>query len=207
MKTLLYFEEYESNLSHALLKRSDINPIIIRTNKNMKFFSEEYLNKTKNVSNYTINYYNDIDDEVSKFKTWLSDKKIQDIDYFLNDSEYYLEFANKFANKLGLYSLTDEQIKWVRDKVDMKKKFREIGIDTVDFFEVNSKEELKTLFNQNGCKKIIFKPRRGMNSINTYIISSLEDIKSIDEINTEILSYLDNELTKENATIKRMTRF
>ena len=38
MKTLLYFEEYESNLSHALLKRSDINPIIIRTNKNMKFF-------------------------------------------------------------------------------------------------------------------------------------------------------------------------
>ena len=101
MKTLLYFEEYESNLSHALLKRSDINPIIIRTNKNMKFFSEEYLNKTKNVSNYTINYYNDIDDEVSKFKTWLSDKKIQDIDYFLNDSEYYLEFANKFANKIA----------------------------------------------------------------------------------------------------------
>ena len=180
MKTLLYFEEYESNLSHALLKRSDINPIIIRTNKNMKFFSEEYLNKTKNVLNYTINYYNDIDDEVSKFKTWLSDKKIQDIDYFLNDSEYYLEFANKFANKLGLYSLTDEQIKWVRDKVDMKKKFREIGIDTVDFFEVNSKEELKTLFNQNGCKKIIFKPRRGMNSINTYIISSLEDINNLD---------------------------
>ena len=167
MKTLLYFEEYESNLSHALLKRSDINPIIIRTNKNMKFFSEEYLNKTKNVSNYTINYYNDIDDEVSKFKTWLSDKKIQDIDYFLNDSEYYLEFANKFANKLGLYSLTDEQIKWVRDKVDMKKKFREIGIDTVDFFEVNSKEELKTLFNQNGCKKIIFISINGFN-INTF---------------------------------------
>ena len=43
MTTLLYFEEYESNLSHELLKRKDIKPIIIRTNKNMKFFNESYL--------------------------------------------------------------------------------------------------------------------------------------------------------------------
>lgn len=180
MITLLYFEEYESNLSHALLKRNDISPIIIRTNKNMKFFNEEYLNKTKNVPSYIIDYYNDMHDEVSKFKTWLNDRKISNIDYFFNDSEYYLEFANNFANKLGLCSLTDEQIKWVRDKVDMKKKFREIGIDTVDFFEINSKDELKRCFKKNGCKKIIFKPRRGMNSINTYIISSLEDIDNLD---------------------------
>lgn len=180
MITLLYFEEYESNLSHALLKRNDISPIIIRTNKNMKFFNEEYLNKTQNVPSYIIDYYNDMHDEVSKFKTWLNDRKISNIDYFFNDSEYYLEFANNFANKLGLCSLTDEQIKWVRDKVDMKKKFREIGIDTVDFFEINSKDELKRCFKKNGCKKIIFKPRRGMNSINTYIISSLEDIDNLD---------------------------
>lgn len=111
------------------------------------------MNRTKNVPNYIIDYYNDMDEEVSKFKSWLNDSKIMDIDYFLNDSEYYLEFANKFANKLGLYSLTDKQIKWVRDKTDMKKRFREIGIDTVDFSEVNSKEELKRYFNQNGCKK------------------------------------------------------
>ena len=180
MKTLLYFEEYESNLSHKLLERNDINPIIIRTNKNMNFFSEEYLTKTKNILNYTVDYYNNIDDEVVKFKTWLSDKRIQNIDYFLNDSEYYLEFANRFANKLGLYSLTEEQIKWVRDKINMKKKFREIGIETVDFFEVNSKEELRSCFNKNGCKKMVFKPRRGMNSIDTYIISSLDDIETLD---------------------------
>ena len=74
MITLLYFEEYESNLSHELLKRKDINPIIIRTNKNMKFFNESYLESSKNVLNYVIDYYNDIDNEVLKFKNWL--KKI-----------------------------------------------------------------------------------------------------------------------------------
>ena len=179
MTTLLYFEEYESNLSHELLKRKDINPIIIRTNKNMKFSNESYLESTKNVLNYVIDYYNDIDNEVLKFKNWLKDNDIK-IDYFLNDSEYYLEFSNRFARKLGLYALTDEQICWVRDKVDMKKRFREIGLDRVDFREINSKDELKKFFVDNGSKKIIFKPRRGMNSIETYMINSLEDIDGLE---------------------------
>ena len=43
-----------------VLKRKDINPIIIRTNKNMQFFNESYLESTKNVLNYVIDYYNDI---------------------------------------------------------------------------------------------------------------------------------------------------
>ena len=179
MATLLYFEEYESNLSHELLNRKDIKPIIIRTNKNMKFFNESYLESTKSILNYVIDYYNDIDNEVLKFKKWLEDNDIK-IDYFLNDSEYYLEFSNKFARKLGLYALTDEQICWVRDKVDMKKRFREIGLDTVDFKEINSKDELKKFFVDNGSKRIIFKPRRGMNSIETYMINSLEDIDGLE---------------------------
>lgn len=179
MTTLLYFEEYESNLSHVLLNRKDIKPIIIRTNKNMKFFNESYLESTKNVLNYVIDYYNDIDDEVLKFKNWLKDNDIK-IDYFLNDSEYYLEFSNRFARKLGLYALTDEQICWVRDKVDMKKRFREIGLDTVNFKEINSKDELKKFFIGNGSKRIIFKPRRGMNSIETYMINTLEDIDGLE---------------------------
>ena len=179
MKTLLYFEEYESNLSHELLKRKDINPIIIRTNKNMKFFKERYLESTKSVLNYIIDYYNDIDDEVLKFKKWLECNNIK-IDYFFNDSEYYLEFSNRFSRKLGLYALSDEQICWVRDKVDMKKRFREIGLDTVDFKEINSKDELKDFFVKNGSKRIIFKPRRGMNSIETYMINSLEDIDGLE---------------------------
>ena len=76
MKTLLYFEEYESNLSHELLKRKDICPIIIRTNKNIKFFNENYLEYTKTSLNYVVDYYNDMDKEVCKFKKWLEDNNI-----------------------------------------------------------------------------------------------------------------------------------
>ena len=145
----------------------------------MKFFSQSYLESTENVLNYTIDYYEDIDEEVLKFKRWLKINNIK-IDYFLNDSEYYLDFSNRFARKLGLYALTDEQICWVRDKVDMKKKFQEIGLNTVNFKEVNSKEEIKAFFINNGNKKIIFKPRRGMNSIETYMINSLKDVDDLE---------------------------
>ena len=62
----------------------------------------------------------------------------------------------------------------------MKKRFREIGLDTVDFKEINSKDELKKFFIGNGRKRIIFKPRRGMNSIETYMINTLEDIDSLE---------------------------
>ena len=62
----------------------------------------------------------------------------------------------------------------------MKKRFREIGLDTVDFAKIDSKEELKEYFIKNDCKKIVFKPRGGMNSIDTYIINSIEDINNLE---------------------------
>lgn len=68
MNTLLYFEEYESPLSHELFKRSDINLVILRTNKNLKYFNEEYLKATQKRNVYIADYYNNIEDEVKNFK-------------------------------------------------------------------------------------------------------------------------------------------
>ena len=59
MKTLLYFEEYEADLSKALRKRNDINVLFIRTDKNIRFFSNEYLEKHKDY--YQFFYDNDFD--------------------------------------------------------------------------------------------------------------------------------------------------
>ena len=117
--------------------------------------------------------------EIQKFKKWLDREKIT-LDYFLNDSEYYMEDSNKIAKNLGLEALSSEQIRWVRDKVDMKDKFNEIGLSTVQYTTVESKKDIADFFFQNKCKPIIFKPRRGMNSINVYKIESLDDIEKLD---------------------------
>lgn len=176
MKTLLYFEEYESDLSKALRKRSDINVLFIRTDKNMKFFSNEYLEKYKDY--YQFFYNNDFDIEIHKFKNWLNYKKIK-IDYFLNDSEFYMEYANKIAEKLGLECLSSEQVKWVRDKVAMKDKFNQIGLKTVDYQIVTSKNDILKFMKKHIGEPIIFKPRDLMNSKNVFKIDSPSDLNQI----------------------------
>ena len=177
MKTLLYFEEYESDLSKALRKRSDINVLFIRTDKNMKFFNNEYLEKYKDY--YQFFYNNDFDIEIHKFKNWLNYKKIK-IDYFLNDSEFYMEYANKIAEKLGLECLSSEQVKWVRDKVAMKDKFNQIGLKTVDYQIVTSKNDILKFMKKHIGEPIIFKPRDLMNSKNVFKIDSPSDLNQID---------------------------
>ncbi len=178
MKTLLYFEEYESKLSHSLFKRNDINLVIIRTTKNMKFFSNEYVNKTNKYNCYVIDFDNDINIEVEKFKNWLEEKKLY-IDCFLNDSEYYLEFSNRFARMLELDVLSEEQVKKVRDKVSMKKAFVKAGIKTTDFCPINNKTDLIEFWVQRDCCPIIVKPRNEMNSKGVYKIENFSDIESL----------------------------
>lgn len=181
MKNLLYFEEYVSPLSLELEKRDDINLIKIRPLKSLtRNFTEEQIND-KRFPTYVIDNdkkKNNFDIEIYKFNNWLKENNIE-LDYFLNDSEFFLEYANQIARALNLDSLTETQVKWVRDKVNMKKRFNEIGLITVDYSEVDSKEDIKKFFKKNNYKPIIFKPRRGMNSINVYKIKTIDDIENL----------------------------
>lgn len=177
-KCLLYFEECESNLSSKLFQRNDIDFIILRTTKNLRFFSNDYLDKTSKFKVFVADYSKKIEDEVKRFKDWCLEQNII-VTNFLNDSEYYVEYSNNFARELNLESLTNQQICWVRDKVSMKSKFRSIGLNTVDFTTVETKEDVKEYFKKRNCEPIIVKPRRGMNSIDTYKIESFEDIEKL----------------------------
>ena len=179
MQTLLYFEEYASPLSKTLFNRKNIDFVILRTTNNLRFFSEEYLKETSKYKVFVSDYNKPIGEEVERFKIWCLENNIT-ITNFLNDSEFYLEYSNKFASLLGIESLTKEQSKWVRDKVDMKKKFNEIGLSTVKYEAVESKEDIINFFNKNGKNRIVFKPRREMNSIGVHKIDTLEDIEKLD---------------------------
>lgn len=177
-KTLLYFEEMECPLSKTLFDRENLNIIILRTTKNLKFFSKGYLEQTKKYNVFVADYNNDISEEVYKFKKWCEEKNLNPTN-FLNDSEYYLEYANNFARLLNLPALTEQQVLWVRDKVNMKERFNQIGLNTVSFSAIENKQDIVNFFNSHGGKRIVFKPRRGMNSVDTYIINSLEDIENL----------------------------
>lgn len=177
-KCLLFFDECESKLSNILFNRDDIDFVLLRTTKNLKYLTEEYLEKTKKYNSFIVNYTKPLEKEVERFKSYLKDNGIN-LTHFYNDSEYYQEFANRFARSIGLPALTEQQVNWVRDKVDMKDNFRSVGLRTVDYRPVENFDDVKQFFISQKGKSIIFKPRKGMNSIETYKIDSIEQINEL----------------------------
>ncbi len=182
-KMLLCFEEYDSDLSYALRKRDDINTLFLRNVKSFRYFSKEYMDKYRDF--YEFPYpYTDFDIHIFR-DNWLQHKGYK-IDYFLNDSEFYMEFANKVARSIGLDALSEEQVSWVRDKVAMKDKFNQIGLKTVDYQVVTSKKDILQFMRKHVGEPIIFKPRDLMNSKNVYKIESLDELEQINiDLTTE----------------------
>ena len=176
-KKLLYFEEYDSDLSYALRQRKDIDVFFIRNVKSYKYFNREYLDKYKN-NFYT--FQNSSDEEIRVFKENYMKYHNLKFDYFLNDSEYYMDFANKVARSLDLESLSEEQVRWVRDKVAMKDRFNQIGLKTVDYQVVTSKKEILEFMKKHIGEPIIFKPRDLMNSKDVYKINNVKELDQID---------------------------
>ena len=176
-KKLLYFEEYDSDLSYALRQRKDIDVFFIRNANSYKYFNREYLDKYKK-NFYT--FQNSSDKVIRVFKENYMKYHNLKFDYFLNDSEYYMDFANKVARSLNLESLSEEQVRWVRDKVAMKDRFNQIGLKTVDYQVVTSKKEILEFMKKHIGEPIIFKPRDLMNSKDVYKINNVKELDQID---------------------------
>ncbi len=175
-QTLLFAEETETTLSNKMLERKDIIPIYLRFSKHWNF-SQSYLEKTKDCLSFTVNTERPLEEEVQRFHRWLKDKGVS-VHHFCNDSEFLQEKAQAFARAAGLPSLSEEQVQWVRDKVKMKEKLRAIGLDVMDFAPINTPQDIAEFAKEHGFP-IMFKPRKGFSSINTYKLSNFDDIKQL----------------------------
>jgi len=172
-KALLFAEESETTLSHKMMERRDIIPIFLRFSKHLNF-SKSYLEKTKNHLVFTVNMDLPLKDEVIRFQKWIQEKSIS-LECFCNDSEFLQEKAQTFARAVGLPALSEEQVLWVRDKVRMKQQLRKVGLPVMNFSPINNHSDIIAFAQEYGFP-IMFKPRKGFSSINTYKLSNIKDI-------------------------------
>lgn len=175
-QALLFAEEVETTLSHKMMERKDIIPVFLRFSKHFNF-AKSYLEKTKNYLIFTVNMELPLKDEVIRFQKWIQEKGIS-VKHFCNDSEFLQEKAHAFARAAGLPALSEEQVSWVRDKVKMKQQLRKIGLPVMDFCPINNQTDILKFSQEHGFP-IMFKPRKGFSSINTYKLSSIKDISEL----------------------------
>lgn len=175
-KTLLYSEETETQIARKLLERKDINIIFLRFEQHMNF-SQSYLMDTYARNVFVVSATRSIEEEVQRFHSWTSEIGITP-DYFYNGSEFLQEKSNIFAATLGLSAMTPEQILWTRDKVEMKNKLKSSGISVTEFQPISNVADILN-FATNYGYPIIFKRRKGLSCIDTYKLSSVQDVESL----------------------------
>lgn len=116
-------------------------------------------------------------EEAARFQKWIASKGIN-IKHFCNDSEFLMEKAHHFAQALSLPSLNAEQILWVRDKVKMKEKLRELNLPVMDFKAIDNHNDIIDFAEQHNYP-VMFKRRKGFSSIDAYKLSSPDDVYKI----------------------------
>lgn len=172
-KYLLYLDECDCEMSRAVLARKDLIPILLRPKKAVRFLTQQYIDDTKDQLIYVFDSEN-IDEETKRFGKWCEEQNIK-VDFVGNDSEYYMQAANHFFRNLGFDAVTDEQVSWVRDKVKMKQKVRELGFNVVEFSAVKDLSEIRSFIGKVGYP-VVLKPRSGMNSRDTYIVHNDDEL-------------------------------
>lgn len=173
--TLLYVDDRPSTLSNRVFERNDYNLILLRRTDHS--FSTEHLEKTSNFLSYYRNPNSSIRQEIRKFKEWCNRNKLTPT-HFLNPSEPEQYFSHAFAKELGLNALNNDQVSWLRNKVLMKQKFRELGFQTASYKEVSSATDVTTFAEEHGWP-VVVKPQEGFACIETHKVSTPEQLKNI----------------------------
>ena len=168
-KTLLYSEEVDTPMAKKLLDRKDIDVIFLRFSQSLNF-SEPYLIDTHSRHVFIVSDSNPLEQEVLRFHSWTTEIGIKP-DCFYNSAEYLQEKATAFARSLGLPALSNEQVLWTRDKVEMKRKLKSSGISVTDFQPIESYEDIES-FAAVYDYPIIFKRRKGQSCVDTYKLSN-----------------------------------
>lgn len=170
--SLLYVDDRPITLSDTIIQRRDALPVLLRFDNAP--LPEWYLEKTKELPSYVWASGEDFESELRQFREWLTREKLT-LRYFLNPSEASQRFSQKIARALGLPALTEEQVEWLRDKVAMKRKLFELGINVAPCAEVTCQEDIRRFADDYGWP-VIVKPLDGYATFETYKL----DARNID---------------------------
>ncbi|MCZ0756142.1 ATP-grasp domain-containing protein [Anoxybacillus sp. J5B_2022] len=173
-KQLLYIEDRPMILTDRILKCKEVLPVILRFKHLKDNFSQQYLRETEQkYPVFWVDIMIPIEQEAERFLYWQSKKGLK-VEFFLNPSEVAQYYAQTFARYLGLPSLTEEQTICCKNKVYMKDKLNEIGLNTAKYRVVVTTEELIEAGTVLGWP-IVLKPANESSCRETYLIKNTKE--------------------------------
>ncbi|MEU1407867.1 ATP-dependent carboxylate-amine ligase [Streptomyces sp. NPDC005728] len=136
-----------------------------------------YLERTADMPSFTLHADRPLHQEAARYREWNSTLPAPPR-YFCNPEEHLQEIAHRFAGLVGLPHLSEQQVRWVRNKADMKTRFRELGIACARFRRVLTAQEIGRFAAEHGWP-VVLKPVDSFAAVDTYRIDGPPDLDAL----------------------------
>jgi hypothetical protein len=138
----------------------------------------EYLAQTAHLPAFWLDERAPLAEEAERYRRWAAGLPVVP-SRFCNPSEARQSLAQRFAALAGLPHLTDRQVAWVRDKAAMKRRFRELGLRTAEFAEVQQAREIERFAERHGWP-LVLKPVDSFACVDTHRLTGPDQLAELD---------------------------
>ncbi|MGK4578862.1 ATP-grasp domain-containing protein [Kitasatospora sp. HPMI-4] len=175
---LLLVDDRASSFTRYAARTLPDELVLLRFAEFRRDLTEDYLRETAHLPAFWVREGVPLAEEAGRYRAWAAELPLRPT-RFCNPSEPRQAVAQRFAALAGLPHLTERQVTWVRDKAEMKHRFRELGLRTAEFTRVHRVQEIERFAERHGWP-LVLKPVDSFACVDTHRLTGPDALTAID---------------------------
>lgn len=183
---LLLVDNRPSDFTRYVLSRTDVSVVLLRFDDfadrtpnwpSWGRLPQWHRDATAHVPSFDVRADQPLEREASRYSAWVTSLAAPP-QFFCNPEEHVQDLGQRFAGLVGLPHLADQQVRWVRNKAEMKDKFSELGIASARYRRVATIAEIRQFAHTHGWP-VVLKPVDSFATIDTHRIDSSAQLEQL----------------------------
>jgi biotin carboxylase len=165
----------------SALARDDIDVVLLHFDTVQ--LTDEYLTRTVDVPRFTVAGGVLLEAEAERYLAWIAQIGAVPA-YFCNPNETVQVQAQRFARLVGLPHLSEQQVSWVRNKIEMKIRYDALDIPHAKYGRVRTTGDIAGFADSHGWP-VVLKPVDSEACIDTYRVAARSELADLPELTLE----------------------
>ncbi|GHF55262.1 hypothetical protein GCM10010218_40880 [Streptomyces mashuensis] len=175
---LLMADDRASSFTRYVAREMAGRLVLLRFAAVRRDLSDDYLRETAHLPAFWVREGVPLEEEVRRYEAWVAGLPVRP-DRFCNPSEPRQAVAQRFAALAGLPHLTQQQVRWVRDKHAMKDRFRQLGLRTARYARVAGPACVERFAAECGWP-LVLKPVDSFACVDTFRLTGPDSLAGVD---------------------------
>lgn len=172
---VLVVDDRPSTFTDHAFSREDVDIVLLRFPGHR---DQHYLDRWKHLRTFDIRDGESLEEAAVRYRQFIEGTE-NPPQFFCNPHEPLQDRAQAFAALVGLPHLTEQQVRWVREKPAMKDRYSELGIAHAAYRYVRNADEVAAFAETHGWP-VIVKPIDSFACIGTYRVERVEDVPTLE---------------------------